>query len=539
MIVEKIYVGNILTMEDDLPVAQAVAVGDGKIIKTGSREEILALKQEGTEVIDLGNNTMLPGFIDGHGHFSWQVLVTDCINLQAPPYGVCDSIEKIQEVVKHDIQEKNIKENEWVIGFGYTEANLKEGRHPDKFDLDQISTKHPIILWHLSLHLFTLNSLALKVLGLDENTVDPEGGKYWRVGNTKELSGVAEGATTQYAQSKVPLGNIDDLMRRVVTAQKLYNSYGVTTIQDGGCTMTEITLLAEAARRGLLESDIVAYPCRKFEQAKQLLSDCKDITTHLKLGGFKAYVDGSYYGMAKMRTPYPSPENPDDKNYTGALYNTEESLEEFIRMGFHANEQMMFHSIGDGALEMLLNCYEKVARETGVDLSTRKDIPLHYVFASPEQSDRVKKLHMFPSFFSPRVYFAVDSDIERYGEEAIAASSPCGHAVEREMKFTMHTDSPCYPPDVMTVVQAAVSRVTAKGKVMRQDLNLNIMEALKAMTIYGAYQYGDQELKGSIREGKLADLVILDKDPRMAAPTEIRNIRVMETIKEGKTVYKR
>lgn len=537
--IEKIYVGNIVTMEDDQPVAEAIAVGAGQIVKVGSKEEVLALKQDGTEIIDLKDKTMLPGFIDGHSHFSTQVLITECVDLQAPPYGECDSIEKVQQTVKKYIDEKAVPENDWVIGFGYSDANLKEGRHPDKFDLDKISTKHPIILWHISLHFFTVNSLGLKTLGLDENTVDPDGGKFWRVGDTTELSGVAEGSTAQLALSKIPLGNVEDLMRRVVVAQKVYNSYGVTTIQDGGCRVDEIMLLVEAARRGLLESDLVVYPCRNFEKAMQILADYKTTNNHLKLGGFKAYVDGSYYGTAKMTKPYPSPENPDDKNYTGALYNTQESLENFIRLGFQEDVQMMFHAIGDGAIDMLLDGYEKVAEENHVDLSKRRDIPLHYVFGTPEQSDRVKKLHMFPSYFSPRAYFAVDSDIARYGEEAIDASAPCSHAVERGMKFTMHMDTPIYPPDILTVVQAAVSRVTAQGRVLRQDLKLDIMDALKAVTIYGAYQYGDQDIKGSIREGKLADLVILEKDPRTVSPEAIRDIQVLETIKEGKTVFTR
>lgn len=535
---DKIYVGEIITVDDKKMKAEAVAVKDGKILKVGTKEDVMNTKGENTEVIDLKDKTMTPGFIDAHGHLGLEVLVAEWADIQAPPYGDCTDIDSIIEKMKKFIVEKQIKEGDWTIGFGYSDSELKELRHPDRHDLDKISTEHPIVLWHSSMHFVTCNTTALRMMELDDSVANPPGGVYLRDSKGK-LNGVCQGTTRYSVVSKLPVPTLEQKLKKLQKAEKLYFKYGVTTIQEGATRPDDVEYLKYAMEHDGLTADVVCYPLMDRENiVRNSGIPINTYENHVKIGGIKMVADGSFTGTVKLSKPYNVVEEGTPSNFTGLLYESQESMEAFFKLGFENNWQTMIHSSGDACIDMVMDAYEKQASELGIDLTKRRDILLHYLFPRLEQADRVEKLHLFPSMLSPRIFFANQTDVNRYGEERFSLMCPAKQFVDKGMKFSLHIDAPAFHPHMMPIMDGAVNRTSVAGIEIGLEYKISPLDALKGITIYAAYQHNDENIKGSIEEGKLADLVILDKNPLEIDPMEIRNIQVLETIKEGKTVYK-
>lgn len=545
MTAEKIYLGdNILTLSDAHPTADAVAVSGGKLLKVGTREEVLTLKGPATEVVELsGSQTLMPGFIDTHGHFVFNVMFADWAKLSAPPHGTCNSISALISEMKQYIKDRSIPAGDWAIGWMYDNSTFlaDEARHPTKFDLDQVSTEHPIMVLHQSMHLYSLNTKALEILGyLDPNFVVPEGGELCKLPGTNEPNGMCEGNIRLDTISKLPFGGIDVLMENVKKATRYYNSYGVTTIQDGATLTPDFGLLKEAQRRGVLTTDVISYPYTDWEKRIEgEKTQCGDIAyhNHFRMGGLKNQLDGSFAGTAYMSRPYADPgKNPPD--YRGQVYQTPEQVRAYMRLCFEKNQQIMVHSLGDAAIDGFLDAYEAVAQETGTDTTKRRDVILHYVFATEEQSKRVMRLGLIPSLLVVRCFLNGASDRARYGAELFDNMCPSTHFLGYEKPFNLHIDCPVCDPSPLLAVDAAVNRITRDGYALNPDLRIPVLEALKAVTIYGAYQYFEEDRKGTLDEGKLANLVILEKNPLRVPTTELKDIQVLETIVEGCTVYR-
>lgn len=530
---------NIITVNDEQPTAEAVAVANGKILKVGNKDEVMSFKNEKTEIIDLKDKTMVPGFIDSHSHFGLEILIAEWANTQPAPYGNCNSIDDIIDTMKKHIKDNNIKKGDWAIGFGNSTSEIKEKRHLTKFDLDKVSTDHPVVVWHLSVHFVACNTMALKMFGFDENMEDPFGGKFHRVNGTRELNGLCEGTARYQVALKLPQPTMEDNIRKLKKAEQLYLKYGVTTVQEGATRPDDFNILKYAVENNELTVDVIAFPLMDRErQMKDGGIPVGEYKNHCKLGGIKMVADGSYYGTLKLTEPYNKVNEDDDENNTGQMYHTQEEIEEFIKLGFENNWPLLVHNGGDGCIDTFMDAYEKEAKLLNVDTSKRRDVILHYLFPRLEQADRVEKLNLFPALLSPRVYFARESDVKSYGQERIDRCCPISQFVDKNMKFTLHIDSPCYPPDHMIIMDSAVNRVSIENKLTGPEFRISPLDALKGVTINGAYQYYDEDIKGSIEEGKLADFAILDKNPLEIDPMQIKNIKVVETIKEGKTVFK-
>lgn len=527
-----IYInGNIITMDDDVLFAQAIRI-DGKYIdEVGSNEEILSHRQSGDQIIDLQGKTMMPSFIDPHSHFTGL----------ANSLSQCDlhearSFAEIIARMKEFIEKNQVREGEWVFGSGYDHNLLEEKRHPDKFVLDQISSTHPIVLVHASSHMGAVNSLALKKQGIDEKSVDPEGGKFYRVTDSDEPNGFMEENAFIAFQNSCPMIKPETLFKLMEKAQKIYASYGITTIQEGMVSAALFSLLDEASKRDVLYLDLIGYI--DLKQDRRVLLEHRKRTmayqNHFKIGGYKIFLDGSPQGRtAWMSTPYAN-----EESYCGYPAMSDEQLHELIRTALDDDQQLLAHCNGDAAAEQYITQFEKAVEEIP-SRKPKRPVMIHAQLVRKDQLKRMKPLNMMPSFFIAHIYHWGEIHIQNFGKKRADLISPAKDALDIGIPFTFHQDSPVIQPDMMETVWCAVNRLTEKGTVLGVQEKIEVMEALRAVTIHAAYQYFEEDIKGSIKKGKQADLVILDADPLTIQRERLKDIRVLETIKEGRTIFQR
>lgn len=527
-----IYInGNILTMDHKNTQAEALCIDKGIIQAVGSNRQILEFRQEKDTVIDLEGKTMMPGFIDPHSHFTGLANSLSQCDLSRAA-----SFQDIISMMKAFIRENHIKAGEWVFGSGYDPYNLIEKRHPDKFVLDQISQDHPIVAVHVSSHMGAANSMALALQGINRNTEDPEGGKYFRIFDNGELSGVMEENAFIEFQKSCPMISEERLFELMEKAQGIYASYGITTIQEGMVSAPLFALLKEAAKREKLFLDVIGYI--DLKENRDLLIKNKEMTEnydhHFKIGGYKIFLDGSPQGRtAWMSRPYEG-----EESYRGYPAMSDESLHDMILTSCKDSRQLLAHCNGDAAAEQFISQFEKVLNENP-EFDSHRPVMIHAQLVREDQLARMKKIGMMPSFFAAHVVHWGDIHIQNFGMDRAEKISPAQDAVKLDIPFTFHQDSPVILPDMMETVDCAVNRITKNGVILGKNERIECIEALKAITINGAYQYFEEDRKGSIEKGKFADLVVLDRNPLLTDKNELKKISVLETIKEGKTVYKR
>ena len=533
-----LYHGTFLTMDESRTEPEAVLIRDGMIGGTGTLEEMKALAPDGA-LWDMEGHTVLPGFIDGHSHLSavaYQLLIA---NLKPSPLGTCDSVEDVVQVLKTFLETHSLKPGQWLLGMGYDNSVFPEGVHPTKEDLDRVSTEIPVAATHVSGHLCVVNTKGLELLGYtgDHFTV-PEGGVVEPTGLLKEQAFLGKNGVMQ---GPAP----EDVVKAVGDASELYASYGLTTVHDGKVTEGQYQLLKGAASMGLLKNDVVMYLIPELagqfltEQGPEALA-AKGYENHLRPAGVKLFLDGSPQGKtAWLSEPYyvvPDGEKPD---YRGFPVQTEAYVMDIMRTCVKNRWQINVHANGDEAIEQMIRCYQSVLEETGSEKNLRPVI-IHCQTVREDQLDRMKGIGMIASFFLDHVYYWGDYHYESgLGPERAARISPARSALERGVSFTLHQDSPVAPPDVMGAVHNAVNRKTAKGRVLGAEQTITVMEALKAVTVNGAYQIFEEDRKGSIAAGKVADFVILEENPLLVPEERLRDIKVLETIKAGETIYKR
>lgn len=569
------YNGVILTMDEAQPQVQAVSVQNGRIKATGTNEEVLLEKDADTVCIDLQGKTMLPGFIDGHSHFSGLATsLAQCDLSEAADF------EDIVRLLKAFIRKNEIPKGHWVTGVNYDHNFLLEKRHPDKTLLDRVSTEHPIVIVHASSHMGVANSMGLLQQGITNETPDPQGGRYGRMKdrqdgqdemqkrkiqtqnmqdqegqspemqdqNSYEEDGKEAGEPDGYMEenafvqfrNRMPMPDIEDILQQFTQAQEIYAGYGITTVQEGMVTPPLYGILQYAAERDIFYLDLSGYLDLENSDEASLTTaaDFGTYKNHLKMGGCKIFLDGSPQGRtAWMLAPY-EPEKEGDAQYCGYPVKSDEQLHDLIEKALCHRLQMLAHCNGDAAAQQYITQFEKVCAEHP-EYDAHRPVMVHAQLVREEQLARMKELTMMPSFFVAHTYYWGDIHIRNFGMERAARISPAGTAQRMGIPFTFHQDSPVLAPDVFRTIWCAAKRVTKEGVQLAKEERVSVYESLRAMTVCGAYQYGEENDKGTIEEGKLADLIITDRNPLAVPIDEVKDIRVMETIKEGKTVFKR
>ena len=542
------YNGDIITMEGEHDYAEAMLVADGKIKATGAYNEVAAQKADDCVLYDLQGKTLMPSFIDGHGH----------ITMAGPQYLTRANLEDakcfddIVAILKKYIADNQIPAGQLVMGCLYDHNYLAEGTHPDKKVLDQASTEHPIVINHASGHMGSVNSLVLKLAGVDENTEEIPGGLIDRYPGTKEPTGYLEEtalmavAAMGNKDASVTSAGVDgeeEAEDLLVKIQDFYASYGITTVQDGGTSGAGLKAMRHAGKNGRLKLDIVTYPSPLPQMCPEgvdnVMAENQDIVgqyvDHVKIGGYKILLDGSPQGKtAWMREPY---ENSGD--YCGYPWLQDEQVHECIRKALADNQQLLTHCNGDAASQQLLDIYEQeLAASDNPNKMNLRPVMIHCQTVGDDQLDRMVNLNMIPSIFVGHTWYWGDVHLKNFGDTRGRRVSPVKSALDRGLVYNFHTDTPITRPILLHSAWAAANRITRSGAEIGPEQRVSAYEALKGITINSAYAYFEEDSKGSIKAGKRADLVILSDNPLKVDTMAIRDIRVLETIKDGETIYK-
>jgi len=527
--------GDVVTMNDAQPGAQAVAVANGRILAVGTAEEIGSLRGSATRVVDLGGKALLPGFVDGHSHFFQVALVSGSANVSAPPVGTVDTVAGIVEVLKDYAAKHPPQSGAWLLGFGYDGSALRDGREATRDDLDPAFPDTPVLLVHVSGHGCLLNSAALRIVGIDANTPTPAGGVIARRPGTTEPTGLLMETAWLHVLGFIPKPTPQQALASISSAVASYASNGYTTAQDAPAIAPIMKLYEEAARQGLLSIDLVAYA-----DADGLVARVNDglrfpapYSGHLRIGGLKLILDGSPQGKTAYFTqPYLTDGPNGEKNWRGEPVITADEVNKAVAFAYQHGAQVLAHCNGDAAIDMMLDAHQLAGAPSG-----RRTTIIHSQFVRRDQLDRYVDYGLVASFFTNHAYFWGDVHVKNLGKERAYFLSPMKTARSLGIRMSDHSDFFVTPLNPLFIAWTAVNRISRSGETIGPDERIPALDAFKALTIDAAYQYSEEDRKGSIEAGKLADLVVLDRNPLKVGPSEIKDVRVVRTIKEGKTVY--
>ena len=510
----------------------SIAIQNKKIVWIGSHTE--AKKIQGQR-INYHNQAILPGFIDAHGHASYLAFATQVANIASPPVGEVKTIKDLQENLKKFIKDSNLKPGEWVMGLGYDDSLLAEQRHPTKDDLDAVSTDHPIYLIHVSAHLGAANSLGLSLANINSESNDPPGGKIRRYENSLEPNGVFE-ETAAYPLQQLAMSAYKDPIGSVKKAMDIYARNGITTAQDGASNQETIALMQAADAQGMINLDIISYPIGQNGLDQNLDSiNFGNYGGRLKIGGIKLILDGSPQGKtAYLTEPYYKPPHNEPDSYKGYPLIPQSEVSKWVKRYADLNIPIMAHANGDAAADMLI----EAVKDAGIT-SDHRTIMIHAQTVREDQLDQMKELSIIPSYFSTHTFYWGDWHRDSvFGEDRAMRISPTKSTLNRKIPFTVHNDAPVVPPDMIRLLWSTTNRKTRSGKVLGEEQKISTYSALEAMTINAAFQHFEDDIKGSIEVGKLADLVVLSEDPLSIPVNELLELKIMATYSHGKEIFK-
>jgi predicted amidohydrolase YtcJ len=576
-IADRIWTGGpVVTVDGKNTIAEGIAVKDGRIIAVGSTAAVMAHAGPETEMVNLAGETLSPGFVDAHSHIVQQSLKYSTVILDPYPIGDVRTIADIQAKLAERAATDGRGPGGWIFGWGYDDTGLAEQRHPTRQDLDAVSTDRPIVLMHISSHLMTTNTKALETAGITADTPNPEGGVIQREADGVTPNGVLEENAMAAMLAAVPPPSPERALEMLEVGARKYAEAGITTAQDGAAVPAFTALLKAAEAKGLLPIDVVTYAfykANKLSVVDEVAAE-KGERDQMRQGGIKLVVDGSIQGFtAYLSKPYFTPppgENavkdepnmstagpglilgaeyaglppfssheqaPAKTDYRGYPSMTQEEIEAWIARADAAGVQVIAHANGDAATDMIIEAVRKVRGET--PRPELRTVIIHGQTMREDQLDAAKKLGLIPSFFPIHVAFWGDRHKALFlGPERAARIDPAKSALDRGMRFTLHHDAPIAGIDMLAVMSAAVNRETTGGEILGPDQRISVRDALRAVTIDAAWQYFEEDRKGSLEVGKLADMVVLSANPLEVDPGALKDIKVLETIKEGMTVFK-
>lgn len=541
-VADTIYTGgDIVTVNDAQPTAEALAVKDGKILAVGTAAEILRdYRGLATNTVDLAGNTLLPGFIDPHSHYFSAITVANQVNVFAPPAGPGRDIPAIVAELDRFRDRHKIPAGEIIQAYGYDDNAMPGGVGLTRDDLDKVFPDNPVVVGHVSMHGAVLNSAAMSLYGISADTKTPPGGIILRKPGSDEPSGLLMETAYLPVFSALPKPTTEQEVEWSLAAQRLYAAAGITTAHEGLSHASDVALMQRAAAGGANIIDVIAFPfILDLDEVLETNPPASfgSYVNGLKLGGVKITIDGSPQGKtAYFTTPYLTGGPGGEENWVGEPTFPEEEVKAMVKKVYDLGLPLNLHANGDAAIDTFLRAHQYAAGdEPGRE---RHTTVIHSQFVRPDQLDKYVAYSITPSLYTEHTYYFADTHILNRGEKQAFFISPMRAAIDRGLRPTNHTDFVVAPLDQMFVIWTAVNRVSREGVVIGEDQRVTPLEALKAITINPAYQYGEEDSKGSLAPGKLADMVILDGNPLKVAPLAIKDIKVLETIKHGTSIYR-
>ena len=519
-----LYNANIMTMADAQPRAQAVAIAHGRFLAVGSDDEVRPLATAGTKVIDLEGKTVVPGFIDAHAHPG----VAGRMHLRQVD---CDlrSIEEIIEAIS--ARSAQTPPGEWVLGFKYDDTKTMEGRPLTRADLDLAAPQHPVMVTHRGGHTSYVNSRAYERAGVDESVSDPFGGHFYRDANGRLNGKLAELACDPFERVQPNQTTRDEYRAGARHISRMLARAGITSIGDAGGTPDDLRGYYDAHQAGELLTRIycfIRYPYLAAMNAAGVRTGIGD--EWVRIGPMKTFCDGSLSERtAALSQPYVG--RADD---FGILVITEEELYRQAREA-HANDwQIAVHVNGDVAIDMTLRVYERLQRE--MPRSDPRFRLEHCTVVNPSLIERIRALGAIPNPFSTYVYWHGDK-FHEYGAERLEYMFAVKSFLEAGVKVTQTSDYPPGPFEPMMALQSQVTRTDMQGKLWGARQRVTVEQAIRVSTRNGAYASYEENLKGAIETGKLADLVVLGQDPTKVDPFALIQVPIERTMVGGRWVY--
>lgn len=526
--------GEVITVDGNKSVQEAVAVKDNQIVGVGKTVEMNGWIGEGTRVIDLDGKSLLPGFIDAHLHLT--IFGTNLlgINCQDPHI---QSLQDLYTELKKKVDQTPV--GEWVRVTGFNEHTMMEGRFPSKQELDAISTQHPIVIIRVCNHTSIANSRALESVGFTKESKDPEGGKIERNSNGELTGKVLESAHMQlFNEADYSDKEIEEGFK---LASDTFVKAGITSVHDAGSYgwgPNVLHLMKKSIGSGDVKVRVYAIVGSLTDSKafiRSMIDDgavTGDGDEWFKIGPAKLFTDGSSTGPTlATRKPYDS--NPSD---CGILYYSQKEINEMLGEAHEKGYQITAHAQGDRAIEMLLNCIENV-----LEKHPRKDHRHrieHAGIASLDLQERMKELGVVAIPNPAFVYVNGDSYINNYGDR-VNVMYPAKDYLEKGIPFAFASDTPVITHSPLLGIHAAVNRKTSTGQDIGANQKITVQEAIKAYTYMGAYASFEEQRKGSIEVGKLADLVVLNESILAVESESLKDLSVELTMIDGKIEYEK
>ncbi|WP_010531942.1 amidohydrolase [Lentibacillus jeotgali] len=524
--------GEVISVNNNNEIKEAVAVLDNKIIKTGRTEDILQLKDADSEVFDLNGCTLMPGFIDPHLHitmFGTNQLSVSCKDDNIT--SIDDLLQKLRE------RAENTPKGEWVRASGFNEQQMQDKRFPTKEELDNISSEHPIFIGRTCNHMSVVNSFAYELANVDKDTPDPDGGEYER-GENGELTGllIENAHMNMFSVASFTEEEMEQAHR--ISSQKFIEK-GITSIHEAtGYGFENLHALQDHSNRGIIHQRVYAMI--------GALNGSEKIVRHMvgsgiftglgdnkfKIGPVKLFLDGSSSGPTIWtREPYTS-----DSNNFGVHYFEQDEVDELLIPAHQKGWQITAHAQGDAAIDMLLNTIEKANQ-----LYPRPDVRHrieHAGIATPDLIERMKEQKVVPIPNPAFHYEFGDGYIENYGERT-AHMYPLKEYLDKDIPAAIASDTPITDFSPMRGIHTAIKRKSQSGQPVGKNQRISLLEAIRMYTINGAYASFEEQLKGSIESGKLADMVLFDRSLINGDTNDLFEAQVEWTMVDGEFVYKK
>ncbi len=530
--------GDILTMKGDAPqYVEAVVVQGNEISYVGNKAKAMTVAGKGPKLVDLNGRTMLPAFIDSWGHFTLIAQNTLAVNLayfsEKPPKTKAQLIQRLKTESKPF--------NGWLIGTGYADPLLSDGPLT-LADLDQAFPSQPVLIANISTLTGIANSAGLKKLGITKTTkavsgfipINPKTGEL-----TGELIGMPYLSAIAQAVGKY---SQDLTFQTYQKAEKIYLENGFTTAQSYQAEVSDIQLMREATQKGVVSIDLIALPT--YDVVDQLLKTNPQYSfgtytkgkQGFKVAGMMVPTDGApQLRLAYMTKPY-LVTTGFDKDWRGFPYNSQSLIDHYAKLAYEKNIQYFAYSNGDAGIDMTLAALDKAIKETGIT-ENRRTVVSHAMFARQDQLKQFKEKQVLPIMLINHLWLYGDVYQQIVGPERAANHNPLKWVQNAGLRIGIHNDTPSSGPSALFSIWTAVNRKTVRGALLGPDQRITPYQALQGFTTNAAYQYKEESNKGMIAQGMFADFVMLDRNPLKVKPEEIKDIQVLETIKQGKSLF--
>ncbi|NBW76434.1 MAG: amidohydrolase [Sphingomonadaceae bacterium] len=528
--------GTIITMDGDTPAtAEAVVEREGRIVFVGPEAAARAAAGKDALLRDLKGATLLPGFVDAHSHFAIGLQTAGGLDLADPATGDTGTVPKLLAAVQR--YGAKVPKGGWVVVWRYDDAQLAERRNVSRAELDAILPDRKVVLLHISLHGLIANSEALKAAKLRDGMKPPTGGVMPSDAKGK-LTGLLFETAMLPVRSVLPQPTLEMRLAAMDGVQMRYAREGFTWAQDGATNPVDLAFLTSPAAQQKLKIDLALLPFAMTGIDAVLENPAMTPGARfgrVKLQGIKFTLDRSPQARTAFFTRDYALGSPDGVHpWHGQPVTSDAAFQTLARKVHERGWQIFVHANGDAAIDMAIRGFDALGIKAA---DNRRPIVIHSQFMRPDQLQAYARIGVGPSYFSNHTFYFADTHRRNFPNEVVDFISPFVASRAAGLIASNHSDYPVTPLDTRAQLWSAMARTSRTGVVSGEGQREDAWHALQGLTTGPAWQVFEEDQRGRIKPGLLADFVVLDRNPLTTAVDDIRAIRVLETVKEGQTIW--